>query len=129
MATDLPTVVTNEDPTQLVVAEPDAALVVSAEESVSLVMSENPIVALLSIGTQGPPGSASGGYRAQVEPVGPKNGTNTTFTLPESPIIPTFELYQNGLLEDPANYTLAGVLLTVSTPPKSWWRLAASYFV
>lgn len=78
----------------------------------------------------GPPGASGvAGYRAHVEPSGDKDGVNVVFTFPDDPLEPTFELFQNGILEDPDNYSLVGNVLTVTTPPKAWWRLAASYFV
>lgn len=81
------------------------------------------------IGPQGPAGNVSGSYRANIEPTGVRDGVNLVFTFPEDPLDPTFELYNNGLLENPDNYTLVGSVLTVTTAPKSWWRTAASYFV
>ena len=86
-----------------------------------------PVGAVGPPGPQGPSGASS--YRTQVEPAGVKDGANLVFTFLEIPLEPTFELTQNGLLEDPSNYTLIGNTLTLTTPPKSWWRVAASYFV
>ena len=91
---------------------------------------DNPEIQLTEVGIPGPPGpSGTATYRSNISPSGVQDGVNLIFTFPEIPIEPTFELYQNGLLEDPLNYFLLGNTLTLTTPPKSWWRLAASYFV
>jgi len=88
------------------------------------------------VGPSGPPGpqgpigpSNTTAYRTQIEPAGVKNSVNLVFTFPEDPLEATFELYTNGLLEDPDHYTLVGSVLTLTTAPKNWWRLSASYFV
>lgn len=87
---------------------------------------------LIKAGIQGPqglPGLGSSNYKSNIEPSGIKNEINTIFTFPDDPLDPTFELYINGLLEDPLNYTLVGNQLTLTTAPRSWWRISACYFI
>jgi len=63
-------------------------------------------------------------------PSGTVNGSNTTFTLANTPLSGTEELYWNGLLMEPGagnDYTISGATITALSAPVSGDRLRCSY--
>ena len=58
--------------------------------------------------------------RPLVQPTGPVNGVNTTFTLPDTPTAGSEHVYVNGLLqEETVDYTITGNVLEFTDPPES----------
>ena len=63
-------------------------------------------------------------------PSGSINGSNTAFTLANTPIAGTEEVYLNGILQDPgagADYTISGNAITYLTAPISGDKIRVSY--
>lgn len=62
-------------------------------------------------------------------PSGTINGSNTAFTLANTPIAGTEHVYLNGLLQEPAgeDYTISGTSITYTVAPVSGDRLRVSY--
>lgn len=69
--------------------------------------------------------------RPRITPTGLINGTNTTFTLPETCITNSEEVYLNGTtrLKQTADYTLSGINLTLAVPPQTGDSLEIWYYV
>ena len=63
-------------------------------------------------------------------PAGTLNGSNTVFTLANTPIAATVQVFLNGVLQEPAgeDYTLSGTSVTFIDPPAATDRLRAIYF-
>lgn len=65
-------------------------------------------------------------------PTGTINGTNTSFTLGNTPVTGKEEVYLNGLLQEPGggnDYTISGAVITFVSPPVSGDRIRASYII
>lgn len=63
-------------------------------------------------------------------PSGALNGVNVTFTLANTPITGSEEVYLNGVLQEPGgtnDYTISGLTITYTTAPISTDRLRVSY--
>jgi hypothetical protein len=63
-------------------------------------------------------------------PTGAVNGSNTTFTLANTPSAGTEEVYLNGILQEPGagnDYTISGGTITYLTAPLTGDRLRVSY--
>jgi hypothetical protein len=63
-------------------------------------------------------------------PGGLVNGANTTYTLANTPIAGTEQVYLNGILQEPGagnDYTISGLTITYLTAPASGDRLRVSY--
>lgn len=63
-------------------------------------------------------------------PAGAVNGSNDTFTLANTPIAGSEEVYLNGLQQEPGggnDYTIAGAVITYITPPISGDKIRVSY--
>jgi hypothetical protein len=62
-------------------------------------------------------------------PTGTINGVNTTFTLANTPISGTEQVFLNGLLQEPGgnDYTISGVTITMATAPATGDRLRVNY--
>jgi hypothetical protein len=63
-------------------------------------------------------------------PTGAINGINTTFTLANTPIAGSEQVYLNGILQEPGagnDYTIAGATITYLTAPPTNDRLRVSY--
>ncbi len=63
-------------------------------------------------------------------PSGAINGSNTTFTLANTPVSGSEHLYLNGVLQESGagnDYTISGVTITMATAPLSGEKLRASY--
>lgn len=63
-------------------------------------------------------------------PAGAVNGANTTFTLANTPIAGSEEVYLNGILQEPGagnDYTISGGTITYLTAPVTGDRLRVSY--
>jgi hypothetical protein len=64
-------------------------------------------------------------------PTGSINGSNTTFTLANTPSANTEELFLNGILLEPGagnDYTISGATITMLSAPLTGDRLKVSYF-
>lgn len=64
-------------------------------------------------------------------PSGSVNGSNTSFTLANTPIVGTEEVYLNGLQQEPGagnDYTISGATITYLTAPISGDKIRVSYF-
>lgn len=64
-------------------------------------------------------------------PSGTVNGSNTTFTLANTPIAGTEEVYLNGLQQEPGagnDYTISGATITYLTAPVTNDKIRVSYF-
>lgn len=62
-------------------------------------------------------------------PTGAVNGSNTTFTLANTPVANTECVYLNGLLQEPGgnDYTISGATITMVTAPSTGDRLRVNY--
>jgi len=63
-------------------------------------------------------------------PTGAINGSNTTFTLANTPVANTEEIFLNGLLLEPGagnDYTISGATITMLNVPQTGDRLKARY--
>lgn len=63
-------------------------------------------------------------------PSGSINGSNTSFTLANTPVAGSEHLYLNGVLQEPGagnDYTISGGTITMLTAPLSGEKLRASY--
>ena len=64
-------------------------------------------------------------------PSGTINGSNTSFSLANTPMSGTEDLYLNGVLQDAGasnDYTISGGTITMNTAPVSGDKLRCSYF-
>jgi hypothetical protein len=64
-------------------------------------------------------------------PTGAVNSSNTTFTLANTPIAGTEQVFLNGLLQEPGagnDYTISGVTITYLTAPVTGDRLRVTYY-
>ncbi len=64
-------------------------------------------------------------------PAGTINGVNTAFTLANTPIVGTEQIFLNGLLLEPGagnDYTISGAAITMLLVPATGDRLKACYF-
>jgi len=64
-------------------------------------------------------------------PTGAINGTNTTFTLANTPIANTEQVFLNGILQEPGagnDYTISGATITYLTAPATGDRLRVNYY-
>lgn len=64
-------------------------------------------------------------------PTGTINGVNTTFTLANTPIVNTEQVFLNGLLLEPGagnDYTISGAAITMLQVPNTGDRLKACYY-
>lgn len=86
---------------------------------------------VLIVASPGPPGAAGDGTQVIGEtPAGVKNGTNTVFTLANTPEVGTVAVYRNGLRERlGVGYTATGPTLTFSTAPLSTDDITADYLI
>lgn len=55
----------------------------------------------------------------RIQPTGTIDGVNTVFTLPSVPISNTEEIYVNGIIQLPDDYTLSGATITFDNPPQT----------
>lgn len=63
-------------------------------------------------------------------PAGLVNGVNTIFTLANTPLANSEEVYLNGILQEPGadnDYTISGNTITYLSPPLTGDRLRVSY--
>ena len=71
-----------------------------------------------------------GDFVIRETPAGVLNGVNTTFTLANTPVTGSEEVYLNGILQEPGgtdDYTISGLTITYNTAPISTDRLRVSY--
>jgi hypothetical protein len=69
-------------------------------------------------------------YIIRETPTGVVNGSNTTFTLANTPIVGGEQVYLNGILQEPGagnDYTISGATITYLTAPVTGDRLRVSY--
>lgn len=72
----------------------------------------------------------SANFKTRETPAGTLNGSNTTFTLANTPIVGSEEVFLNGLLQEPGagnDYTISGATITYLTAPVSTDRLRVNY--
>lgn len=84
----------------------------------------------ISAATAGTDYMAPSDFVVRETPSGSINGSNTAFTLANTPISGTEEVYLNGILQDPgagADYTISGATLTYATAPVSGDKLRVTY--
>lgn len=65
-------------------------------------------------------------------PSGSVNGSNTTFTLANTPVAGSEEVYLNGILQEPGagnDYTISGATITYLTAPVTGDKLRVSYII
>jgi hypothetical protein len=63
-------------------------------------------------------------------PTGTINGVNATFTLVNTPLVNTEEIYLNGLLQEPGagnDYNISGATITMLNIPATGDRLRVNY--
>ena len=85
----------------------------------------------ISAATAGTDYMAPSNFVVRETPSGTINGVNTTFTLANTPIAGTEQIYLNGLLQEPGagnDYTISGATITYLTAPATGDRLKATYF-
>jgi hypothetical protein len=85
-----------------------------------------------ALGLKVNPAVLSGGHVTRETPVGAVNGSNTAFTLAQTPIAGSEHVYLNGLLQEPGagnDYTIAGATITYLAAPAATDRLRVSYRV
>jgi hypothetical protein len=64
-------------------------------------------------------------------PTGLVNSSNTTYTLANTPLVGTEQVFLNGLLQEPGagnDYTISGATITYLTAPTTGDRLRVSYY-
>jgi hypothetical protein len=64
-------------------------------------------------------------------PTGLVNGANTTFTLANTPLVNTEQVFLNGILQEPGagnDYTISGLTITYLAAPVTGDRLRVSYY-
>jgi hypothetical protein len=75
-------------------------------------------------------GLSSSNFVDKEIPSGSINGSNTTFTLANTPVAGSEHLYLNGVLQESGggnDYTISGATITMTTAPLSGEKLRASY--
>jgi hypothetical protein len=73
---------------------------------------------------------APGSFVTRETPTGTINGVNATFTLANTPILNTEQIFLNGLLLEPGagnDYNISGATITMLTVPATGDRLKANY--
>ncbi len=63
-------------------------------------------------------------------PTGAIDSSNTTYTLANTPVVGTEEVYLNGILQEPGSgndYTISGLTITYLTAPETGSKLLVSY--
>lgn len=70
------------------------------------------------------------GLATRETPSGTINGSNTSFTLANTPVSGTESVYLNGVLQEPGgiDYTISGGTITYATAPASGDQLRATYW-
>lgn len=84
----------------------------------------------ISAATAGTDYMAPSSHVIRETPTGLVNGANTTYTLANSPIAGTEQVYLNGLLQEPGagnDYTISGTTITYLTAPITGDRLRVTY--
>jgi hypothetical protein len=72
-----------------------------------------------------------GNYVCREVPSGTKNGSNTAFTLANTPVSGSESLYINGILMNAGagnDYTISGVTITMLTAPASTDTILCTYW-
>jgi hypothetical protein len=84
----------------------------------------------ISAATAGTDYMAPADFVTRETPTGTINGVNTTFTLANTPIVNTEQLFLNGLLLEPGagnDYTISGATITMLIVPATGDRLKVNY--
>jgi hypothetical protein len=69
-------------------------------------------------------------YITRETPTGSINGANTTFTLANTPVVGTEQVFLNGILQEPGagnDYTISGLTITYLAAPATGDRLRVTY--
>lgn len=85
----------------------------------------------ISAATAGTDYMAPSDFVVRETPSGTVNGSNTSFTLANTPLSGTESLYLNGILQDSGSgndYTISGTTITMLSAPQSGDKLRVSYF-
>lgn len=84
----------------------------------------------ISAATVGTDYLASSSFVTRETPTGLVNGSNTTYTLANTPIAGTEHVYLNGILQEPAagnDYTISGATITYLTAPVTGDKIRVTY--
>jgi len=76
------------------------------------------------------PSIGVGNFITRETPSGAVNGSNTTFTLANTPVGGTEQVYLNGILQEPGSgndYTISGATITYLTAPITGDRIRVTY--
>jgi hypothetical protein len=76
------------------------------------------------------PSLGAGNFITRETPTGTINGSNTTFTLANTPVSGTEQVFLNGLLQEPGagnDYTISAATITYLTAPATGDRLRVNY--
>jgi hypothetical protein len=85
----------------------------------------------ISAATAGTDFMAPADFVVRETPTGTINGVNTAFTLANTPLSNTEQIFLNGLLLEPGagnDYTIAGTAITMLIVPATVDRLKACYY-
>lgn len=85
----------------------------------------------ISAATAGTDYMAPADFVVRETPSGTINGSNTSFTLANTPLVGTEQIFLNGMLQEPGSgndYTISGTAITYLAAPASGDRLRASYY-
>ncbi len=70
----------------------------------------------------------TGSYIVREVPAGIINGTNTTFTLANTPLPDKESVFVNGLLQDDVeDYTITGKVITLTRAPRAGNKIVVTY--
>lgn len=110
------------------VATPTTTPAITMQTSVTGVLKGNGTA--ISAAVAGTDFMAPSDFVIRETPTGSINGSNTTFTLANTPILNTETVYLNGLLQEPGagnDYTISGVTITMLSAPATGDRLRVNY--
>ncbi|MES2428249.1 MAG: hypothetical protein V4560_14815 [Bacteroidota bacterium] len=99
-------------------------------DSAILTLYDGTRFAVIDNNSGGGGGLASTNFVVDETPSGSINGSNTAFTLANTPVAGKVEIYRNGLLQKPGignDYTISGTAITYLTAPETGDTLTANY--
>ena len=111
------TTVISESGIQLTDSLGNALSNVTALEFAGLILSGNSSAAVATATGSSSTSSYAPIYVEDETPVGSLNGSNTSFTIANTPNVGSFQLFLNGLRQRTSMFSQSGTLLTISTPP------------
>jgi hypothetical protein len=85
----------------------------------------------ISAATAGTDYMAPSDFIVRETPSGTVNGSNTAFTLANTPLSGTEQVFLNGMLQEPGagnDYTISGTSITYLSAPASGDRIRVSYY-